>query len=395
MELIFWGALALLAYSYVGYGVVLYALVKLKRLFFGPPRLPGYPEDSLPEVTLVVAAYNEADYIEKKIQNSLLLSYPRNKLHFLFVTDGSNDATPNLVKQYPQVTLYHQPERQGKIAAVNRVMPYIHTPVTVFSDANTDLNPDAIRLMIRHFADAKTGAVAGEKRVLSPEKDSASGAGEGFYWKYESALKRWDSELYSVVGAAGELFAVRTELYEPVSKDTLIEDFYLTVKMTMHGYRVAYEPDATATETASATVGDEMKRKIRIAAGGLQAIGRLWALLFPFPRPLLTFQYVSHRVLRWTLAPLALPVALVANVLLAWEGASVYQWLLTAHVGFYLAGWIGKILKDREISFKPFFIPYYFLMMNWCVYLGAWRLWKGRQSAVWEKAARRKTTPPI
>ena len=214
-----------------------------------------------------------------------------------------------------------------------------------------------------------------------------SGAGEGIYWKYESTLKKWDSELYSIVGAAGELFSIRTDLFEPVPADTIIEDFYLTLSIARKGYRVRYEPEASATETPSASVKEELKRKIRIAAGGLQAIARLTPLLNPFRYGVLSFQYISHRVLRWTIAPVALVILMVANILLA-SYSPFYQYLLYAQILFYLAVIIGFMLERKKIKIKAFFIPYYFFIMNYAVYMGFLRFISKKQSVLWEKAKR-------
>lgn len=336
----------------------------------------------------MVAAYNEEHDIEDKIKNSLGLAYPKDKINFLFVTDGSDDRTPEIVAQYPEVTLLHLPERRGKIAAVGRSMPQVKSDITVFTDANTMLNAGAIQNLVRHYQDPKVGAVAGEKRVLSPDSDAAAGAGEGFYWKYESTLKRWDSELYSVVGAAGELFSIRTALFEHVPADTIIEDFYMTLKIAQNGYRVIYEPEACAMETPSANSGEELKRKIRIAAGGIQAIVRLKSLLNPFRYGILSFQYISHRVLRWTLSPLALLLVLLANIVLALQGHGLYQLLLLGQFLFYASALIGYLLESKKIKMKAFFIPYYFFMMNYAVFAGFLRFLRGKQSVLWERAQR-------
>nr|WP_026210787.1 glycosyltransferase family 2 protein [Flexithrix dorotheae] len=394
MEYVFWFALFLLFYSYLGYGLVLFGLIKLKRIFWnGKRKVSQYQGDDLPEVTLVVAAYNEEEFIEKKINNSLQLEYPEDKLKFLFVTDGSNDRTPDIVKKYSQIRLFHKPGREGKIAAVSRVMPNVDTPITVFSDANTILNERAIINLVRHFKDEKIGAVAGEKRIEKLTEDNASGAGEGFYWHYESKLKKWDAELYSVVGAAGELFCIRTALFEDVQPDTLIEDFVMTMIIAKNGYRVLYEPEATATESSSASIKEETKRKIRIAAGGIQAILRLSSILNIFRYGLLSFQYISHRVLRWTLAPLSIPIIFIFNWwLIIYNPVFIYKAFFLGQCLFYLLGLIGQHLEAKKIKFKIFFIPYYFLMMNWCVFMGYKRFLQGKQSVIWEKAERRKVT---
>ena len=390
MVALFWLCLFLVGYTYLGYGLLLSLLVRIKQAF-NPCSTVVYSRADLPEVTLIIAAYNEADFIEKKIKNSLELDYPVDRLRIWVVTDGSDDTTPQLVENHTGVTHFFQPERQGKIAAVNRVMPQVTTPVVIFTDANTLLNKQAAIRLVQYFKDPNVGAVAGEKRVNTHEKDAASGAGEGLYWKYESALKRWDATLYSVVGAAGELFALRTDLYEEVPADTVIEDFYLTLSIAQAGYRVEYEPEAYAAEGPSATVKEELKRKVRIAAGGIQAIVRLNALLNPFRYGVLSFQYISHRVLRWTITPFALVGLLVSNVYLALEPNIFYRLFLTGQFMFYTLALIGLALAAQKIKLKAFFVPYYFCVMNYAVFAGINRYVRGSQSVVWERAERAKS----
>ena len=225
------------------------------------------------------------------------------------------------------------------------------------------------------------------------QEDNASGSGEGFYWKYESFLKKKDAEVYSIVGAAGELFSIRTELYQEPPENIIIEDFYMSLSICAKGYRFMYEPEAYALETASASVKEEWKRKVRICAGGFQAMAKLKPLLNPFRYGILSFQYISHRVLRWTLAPLFLPIVLLANIWLAMEGHSLYFFMLLAQIGFYVLALSGYFFRENKISIKGFFIPYYFMVMNLSVYAGFIRYFKGKQSVVWEKAERATITP--
>lgn len=372
-------------YTYLGYAVLIFLVSKIRKRY----PVPGAQKDAdLPLVTLVVAAYNEEDFIGEKIANTLALDYPEDKLDILFVTDGSTDATPEIVKRESRFRHFHSPERRGKIHAVNRIMKFVTSPIVVFCDANTHLNAEAIRKIVRHYQDPAVGGVAGEKKIHTGESENASGAGEGLYWKYESFLKRKDSEVFSVVGAAGELFSLRTELYEPPAENMIIEDFYLSLRVAARGYRFIYEPEATATENASVSVGEEWKRKVRICAGGFQAMGKLLYLLNPFRYGILSFQYFSHRVLRWTLAPLFLPLILISNIILAWNGNRFYVAALAMQVMFYALAFAGFVLRERKVSIRGFFVPFYFCVMNASVYVGFVRFLRGRQSVVWERAQR-------
>lgn len=388
MIIAFWISLFLVFYTFFGYGILLYILVKLRVMLKGKRTIPDNG-GNWPTVTLIVAAYNEQDYIIEKIKNTLELNYPKDKISFIFVTDGSSDNTPDLIATYPQIKLMHRPERSGKIAAVHRAMKEVTTEVAIFTDANTFLNKDSMLNIARHYHDPTVGAVSGEKRVSIEDVADAT-AGEGFYWKYESKLKTWDSELYSVVGAAGELFSVRTSLYIPVEPDTILDDFMISMLIAEKGYRIVYEPMAYATETGSENVKEELKRKVRIAAGGIQSIVRLKPLLNPFKQFTLTFQYISHRVLRWTVTPFLMILSFILNLIIVYNGAPMlYHVIAMAQLAFYIASLLGWLLEKRQIKIKILFIPYYFCMMNYAVVAGIRRYLKGSQSAAWEKSKRR------
>ena len=388
MEIIFWLSLFIVFYTFLGYGILLYFLVKVRRILKGKRIAPGLDQD-FPTLTLVVAAYNEEDLILEKIQNTLALNYPKEKLALLFITDGSSDKTPDLIAGFTDIKLMHSPARNGKIHAIHRAMHEVDTEVVVFTDANTFLNKDALLLIARHYADPKVGAVSGEKRVMQDEVSDAT-AGEGFYWKYESALKKWDSELYSVVGAAGELFSVRRSLYQQVESDTILDDFMISMLIAQQGYRIIYEPDAYASELSSDNIKEELKRKVRIAAGGIQSILRLKKLFLPFSFPLLWFQYVSHRVLRWTVTPFLMILVFILNIVICLQGSHAIYWLILAgQICFYGGALAGWLLEKRKIKVKVLFVPYYFCVMNYAVIAGINRYYRGSQSAAWEKAKRK------
>lgn len=387
VKIIFWISLFLLLYSYVGYGLVLFCLVKLKEVFM---RRLIFPQPALPSVALVVCAYNEEAIIEAKIQNTLRLNYPADKLRILFVTDGSSDKTPDLVSNHARIILLHKPERRGKAAAMNRAAAFVQEEILVFCDANSLLNRDCIEKLVRHYANPQVGGVAGEKRVHSPAHHSGAALkGEGLYWRYESFLKKMDARLFSVVGVAGELFSIRKTCYEPLREDIVLEDFVLSMRVCLRGFVIAYEPEAYATEPAPPSMHEEQKRKIRISAGAFQAMLLVKEGLNFFKYPLLSFQYISHRVLRWTVCLPALLLAFAANLVLAiWSGQVFYTYLLYLQTGFYLLGLMGWICSLKNIRIRGLFVPYYFLFMNAAVLIGFHRFVMGRQSVLWEKSKR-------
>ncbi|MES2647833.1 MAG: glycosyltransferase [Bacteroidota bacterium] len=391
MQLLFWISFAIIFYTFIGYGLVLYLLIRIKRMVAGKPKpiITG-ADYKWPTVSFIVAAYNEEYILNEKILNSLQLDYPADLMEYIVITDGSTDGSGYIVSAFSQVKLMHLPGRNGKLAAMERAIAAANGEILIFSDANTFLNKEAIQEICKHYNNNKTGAVAGEKKVMTPGQDDAV-ASESMYWKYESTLKKWDSELYSVVGAAGELFSVRKSLYIPVPKDTILDDFMISLRIAEKGYKVVYEPKAYAAEFSSENVAEEYKRKVRIAAGGIQSILRLKALLLPFPQPVLWFQYISHRVLRWTVTPFLLVLLYIINFLIIIQRPDAYfYWMVfVMQTLFYCMAMLGWYFENKSIKVKIFFIPFYFCMMNVAVIAGIKRYFSGRQSVKWEKAKRR------
>jgi cellulose synthase/poly-beta-1,6-N-acetylglucosamine synthase-like glycosyltransferase len=383
---IFWLFLAVIFYAYVGYGIILFCLNKI-GLGYEKNIVGGQLED-WPEVSLVIAAYNEESCIRAKIENSLELDYPSSKVHIFVVSDGSNDKTNSIVSAFQSVNLLYKSERKGKIAAMHRVMGYVKTPITIFTDANTILSKNSIKSIVEAFIDPSVGAVAGEKRVCSDTNGKTSEKGESLYWRYESFLKRLDARFYSAVGAAGELFAIRTDLYSPVSQDTILDDFLLTMNINAMGFRTAYTPEAYAYETASASHEDEFERKARIAAGGFQAVSRLASRISLINNTRLAFQYYSHRVLRWCVTPFSLIIILASNVMLALTGSVFFQVTIMLQVVFYIMAILGYQKRNQPPGIRGIMIPYYFVFMHIAVLAGFLRFLQRKQDVRWEKVRR-------
>ena len=203
LEIIFWILFVVVAYTFAGYAFLLWIMLFFKNTFFGKKTRILPPYTSLPEVCLFVTAYNESDYVEAKVKNMLSLDYPPDKIQYLWITDGSDDGTPEKLGQFPQMEVHHLPQRNGKIHAMNRGMKFVKAPLVIFSDSNTILCREAISVMVQTFQDPGVGCIAGEKRIVNNKLDSAAGSGENLYWKFESWVKRMDSELNSTVGAVG------------------------------------------------------------------------------------------------------------------------------------------------------------------------------------------------
>jgi cellulose synthase/poly-beta-1,6-N-acetylglucosamine synthase-like glycosyltransferase len=342
-----------------------------------------------PPVTLIVTAYNEEKIIHEKIKNLLELDYPADKIRMMIIADGSTDDTKSIVAQYPAIQLLYLPERKGKYAAIKRAVKQVTTPVIIFSDANTMLNSQSIKKMVQHFSDPKTGGVAGEKKIINGPGAGAVGAGEGLYWQYESFMKKLDAGLHTVIGAAGELFSIRTELFRELSDDLIIDDFVISMQICLQGYRIAYEPEAFSTEPPSATLAEEEKRKVRISAGAYQSVGYLKDALNLRHHSLLAFQFISRRLLRWLFCPPMLILFFISNACIVFINPHpFYNIILLGQLFFYLMATAGWALVRQSGKAGIFTIPFYFVFMNYCLVKGLIRYRQGRQSVLWEKALR-------
>ncbi len=380
LAIIFWILLLLVFYSYIGYAFIIYLVSLFKR-----KRSKKIYLEELPEITLVIASYNEEKILTAKMDNIQQLNYPAQKLFIIVVTDGSIDNSNAILRSYKKVQVIYEPMRKGKTAALNRAMHFVKTPIVVFNDANALLNSESIFCLVQHFSNEKVGAVAGEKKVMDI---TGLGTAEGWYWKYESFMKKLDASFYSVINAAGELFAMRTHLYNQLNEQVILDDFILSMSICLRGYKIAYEPNAYAIEMPGISLKEEQQRKIRIATGAFQSLK-----IIPFKKmlndPVLLFQFFSRRWLRWVVCPPAIIAILFINIVLSFIHANVlYDYLLFVQLIFYMAAAIGWQLMQRNHAYVLTTIPFYFLFMNFCILQGAYIFLLNKQTVLWPKAAR-------
>jgi len=378
MTVVFWGAFALIFLNYLLYPVVVVFLSRMAR------KTP-VPESYEPTVTLIIAAYNEEKVIAGKIENSLEIDYPGEKLHVIVVSDGSDDGTEKIVSSYKQrgILSLHAPERNGKSAALDRAVQSAGGEILVFSDANNMYDKNAIRALVRHFSDPRVGGVTGAKKII-PHEARSSSAGDSLYWKYESAIKKAESILGSITAADGEITAIRRDLYEPIEKDLINDDAAITFSIIRKGYRFLYDDGAISREYASVSLKDDFHVKVRMVAGGFQTLRRFRYEIWP-PITAFRVQFLIHKALRWVV-PVFLLLMFLANILLA--GEPFYAMTFAAQVLFYAASGFGYFLLNRGRTVMLFYVPMYFTVMNAAALMGLGRHLGGKQGVAWRKAAR-------
>ena len=381
IQLAVYSLLALIIYTYLGYPIIIVLLSKIFK------RRRNIDHQFIPTVSWVVPSYNEEGIIADKIRNLLQLDYPDDRLEIIIITDGSTDETPLIASKFPEVKVLHEDRRGGKSAAENRAMKFVSGDIVVFNDANTIVSKNALKEMVKHYADPIVGGVSGAKGIIVEDGDTAESKGEGLYWRYESAIKKADSTFNSLMGAAGELVSFRRALIVDLPEDTILDDFMQSFNMLRQGKIMVYEPEAKAEEVSSASVEEELKRKVRIAAGGWQSMSRLPFMLNVLARPIQSWMYISHRALRWSITAFALPILFVVNAL-ALQGGIAFQLLFAAQILFYSIAAFAHINRHRSMS-GPILAVYYFTIMNYAVIAGFRRFIKGSQKGAWERSKRK------
>ncbi|MBI4318525.1 MAG: glycosyltransferase family 2 protein [Chloroflexi bacterium] len=373
--LLFWGSLGLVAYVYFGYPLLMWVLASLLGKTVGK-------KDIAPTVSLIIAAHNEEKVIEEKLENALALDYPAGKLEVIVASDHSVDRTNEIVRGFADrgVILNALP-RVGKSVAQNRTVPLATGEIVVFSDANSVFRHDALRKLVRNFADPSVGAVSGKLAIVN-EQDSSTSAGEGSYWRYENFLRTQESRLWSCIMANATIFALRRDLYRPIDPG-FSEDFVLPLWVAADGRRTVFEPEAICYERTASTPRDEFHMRVRNTHGDSYGLFKLRCMLSPF-HPFLAFQVLSHKLLRWSVGYFCV-LMLLSNVFLLAD--PLYQFLLLGQAIFYLAALVGLLLERQGKSSPPFYVPYYFSLTSFALMVGLFKSLIGvRYVTMWETA---------
>lgn len=382
-QLVFWAAGIALIYPYIIYPVTLMAFVQL----LGKRPVTPDPGSELPTVTLVVSAYNEEAVIAKKIANALSLDYPPEQLNVVVVSDASSDGTDTVVlelsRENARVSLHRRSERGGKTAGLNTVVPTIDTDLIVFSDANAMYEPQAIKELVAPFRAPDVGYVVGAALYYDADEGDAARS-EGTYWDFELAQKQMESDLDSVVGGDGAIYAIRSTLFWPLAADD-INDFVNPLQIVAAGYRGVFQPSARCFEAAADTFGKEFGRKRRIVNRSWRAVLRNAGAVSPLRRPAFTYCLIAHKVVRWFGAPLVV-LQLAAASYLAVGHASYFYGAVGAAIVASMALGVAGLAMDSRPGNMPRWLaaPYYFYLVSIAALLGIWDQARGVRHTTWQ-----------
>jgi biofilm PGA synthesis N-glycosyltransferase PgaC len=377
LPVIFWACFLLVAYTYVLYAVLLFLASSIARL--GRGARTATETAPLPAVSLIIPAHNEERHLPAKLVNLAALQYPKDRLEILFVSDGSTDATNEILQRAAggNMTSLVLPTRGGKSNALNQAVGRVRNDILVFSDAATLFAPDAVSKLVRHFADPRVGVVCG---ALQFQGSAESRQTEGLYWRYESLLRLMESRIGVTLTASGAIYAIRRACFVPLSTDTLVEDLVIPMTARRLGFRVLYDPEARGTDFAASTVAGEFARRVRIATGSFRALGGL--LRGPLD-PVTAFAFVSHKLLRWTLPFLLIGMLVTSAALL---DSLLYRALFVLQVLFYGWGLVGYLFRQRIQGIRFALVAYYLLAIHLAFLVGFVRYLSGRREIQWRQA---------
>lgn len=376
-QALFWLSLAALFQVYFGYPLSLFALAAFITK-------PVRKEDRTPSVSLLVCAYNEEEVIGDKINNSLALDYPADRLAIVIASDGSDDRTNEIAAAFadPRLTLISYPERSGKIGVINRTVPQLTGEIIVMSDANTFYRPDAIRKLVRSFADPTVGGVSAN--VILENEETTFGESESGYYRYERWIQQKESSIGSIIGADGGMYGYRRELFVAPSANIILDDFVISMNVAMQNRRLIYDPEAIAHERSTISHQQEFQRKSRVIAGAFQILKQNEGIPSP-STPLLFYCFFCHKLLRW-LNPVFLLVLFASNAALVTAGG-IYPVFFAGQILFYCLAVCGAALQHRKPP-AVFSLPFYFCMENAAALYGMYKGLCNKQAVKWRKFQR-------
>jgi cellulose synthase/poly-beta-1,6-N-acetylglucosamine synthase-like glycosyltransferase len=368
---VFWISLAVCVYIYFGYPALLWVMSKVR------PR-PVRAADVTPRMTFVIAAYNEENNIADKIANTLSLDYPAEQLEVLVVSNGSTDRTNEIVAAWsdPRVKLIALP-KPGKMQALNEGARVATGDVLVFTDADFLLDTHTLRLMASKFADPEVGGVCGARNTNVERGGDATGEGEGLYARWDKWQKTLESKIGSVFAADGLLYAIRRELYVPIA-DMHADDIVISTRVPLQGYRLLFEPNATAYERATVHAEQEFGRRIRVTNHSVRALLTLRSHLFT--HGFYSLELLSHKLIRHFIPFFLIPL-FASNLFLS---GLFYRLTLTGQIGVYGLAFVGWALRNQRIGrAKPFYVPYFFCFVNAAAFFGLLSILRGRKQSSW------------
>lgn len=375
---LFWASIGLVVYTYIFFP----GLVFFRGLTKSRPYRHG-EADSLPRVSVLIAAYNETRTIRIKIENLLSLDYPRDRFEVVIASDGSNDGTDQIVEKYAHqgVNLLSL-TRQGKAAALNAAFAVSSGEIIVFSDANSIFDHGAIRALVRPFEDPEVGGVAGNQCYLPEKSDAIASGGEHAYWNFDRMLKRSQGKAGNTISATGAIYAIRRALFSPIPEG-VTDDFYTSTGVIAQGYRLLFAQDAVAYEPTAGSSDLEFGRKVRIMTRGLRAVLKRRQLLNPIQHGFYALQLFSHKVLRRLVV---LPLILVLGLsLLLWNDGVVYRVALLGQLSVYSLGILGALFKTKRFGqSKIFSLPFFFILVNAAALVATFNVLRGHQIDRWE-----------
>jgi cellulose synthase/poly-beta-1,6-N-acetylglucosamine synthase-like glycosyltransferase len=377
-ELIFWSFFLLIIYTYAGYSMLIVALAAI----FRKPVSRGNIE---PKVTFLITAYNEEQSIASKLENTLSLDYPRENLEVMVASDGSTDRTDEIVRNFRGrgVVLKRVEGRVGKTATQNEAVRAALGEIIIFSDATTRYERDVIRNIVRNYNDPEVGAVSGRYEYVNPT-GAPIGTGTILFWKYENFIKRMQTRIKTITGCCGCIYSVRKEAYVSLPPD-IISDMVEPLKVIERGYRVVFEPEAVAFEETTEEPAEEFSMRIRVISRAMRGILYAKKLLNPFKYPFVSFQLISHKVLRW-LIPFFLIVLFGANCFLL--GTWFYNLSFAAQLSFYAAALAGLAADTFKRHVRILAVPLYFCVVNAASFFAFFRTLKGQKTVTWETVRR-------